>query len=199
MVRRREEGTILTGGLNMLHLKRRGCNMGFSCGREILRPRPRHNSARPAIIADVVDRLIYNNILDIDISNIYVRNVVDGAIIKEISVIPVPALVTNAGITKSISYTPIESDVWRPVAFVINVCAVTPSPISWRPKQSRVRREDPSARDPIILVAIPRPIAWRPHEVRPGDRRLVVDRQRGRRDLYTGNGNLRICGRRKHR
>jgi hypothetical protein len=110
MVRRREERTILAGGLNMLQLNRRSSDVRFPRNCEFLWPRLRDNSSRSAIVADVVDRLIHSDIFDVNICNAHIRDIVDGAIVKEISVIPVSALVADAGVTKSISHAAVKTE-----------------------------------------------------------------------------------------
>lgn len=72
--------------------------MGFAFGCKLLRPWLGDNSANPAIIADVAKRWIHHNVLDVNIRHIHVRDVVDGAIIKEISIIPTWVLAPRPGL-----------------------------------------------------------------------------------------------------
>jgi hypothetical protein len=134
MVRRREQRTILAGGLNMLQLNRRSRDMCFPRDCEFLWPRLRDNSSRSAIVADVVDRLIHSDIFDVNICNAHIRDIVDGAIVKELSIIPVSTLVADAGVTKSINHAAIEPYVRSPIPFMEHINTIVPAPVSWRPK-----------------------------------------------------------------
>jgi hypothetical protein len=134
MVRRREQRTIIAGGLNMLQLNRRSSDVRFPRDCEFLWPRLRDNSSRSAIVADVVRRLIHSDIFDVNICNAHICDIVDGAIVKEISIIPVSTLVADAGIAKSISHAAIEPYVRSPIPFMEHINTIVPAPVSWRPK-----------------------------------------------------------------
>lgn len=107
--------------------------MRFLSGDEFLGPRLRDDPAGPAAIADIGDRLIHNDRFDVDVRNIHIGDIVDGPVVKEISIIPVPALIARAGITKPISYAAIKTDVRSPIPVVEYINAIAPAPVSWRP------------------------------------------------------------------
>jgi hypothetical protein len=183
MIRRCEERAILAGGLNMLPLSRRGRNMGLPRDREFRWRRLRDNSTRTAVVADIVGCLIDDNIPNVNIGDVHVRYVVNGGIIEKIPIIPISAHIASAGIAKSIVDATIEPNLRSPIPFLEHISAIDPAPVSWRPKQARLRREDPSARHPIKIIAIRCPIPRRPYVTRLGNWRLFINRQWRRRDI----------------
>jgi hypothetical protein len=184
----------------MLHLRRRGGDVLLSGDLEFLGPRPRHGSPGAAVIADIVDRVVHNDRLGVDVRDIHVNDIVDGAIIKEVAVIPVSAFIASAGVAKSIDYAAVEPDTRSPIPCVKPVNAVVPAPVSGCPEQAWSRREHPSARDPIIVAAVPCPISRSPKIARRRNRRLFVNRQGRRREGHLGvDDHLCIDSGRKRR
>src|SRR5262249_10074840 len=73
------------------------------------------------------------------------------------------------------------SDVRTPISGPEGIDATDKGPVTGRPQQSRLRRLNPGAGNPVIIVIIPGPIARGPINAGRGNRRLVVLRQRRRR------------------
>src|SRR4029079_3996078 len=112
-------------------------------------------------------------------------NVIDDGIVEEGAVAPVAALVIVAGVAEAIAYTAIESDLRGPISFVEDVRTVVIGPIGGRPQQTDRRRKHPGAWHPVpAAVSTPCPIAGDPNVSRGGNRRLIVNRQRRRREVY---------------
>jgi len=100
------------------------------------------------------------------------------AVIEEVIVIPVSAVIATAEITETIINSAIEADHWTPIACGEEIAIRAPSPVAGSPKQSRLRREDPRAGNPIVVgdIGIPGPIAWRPNVIVAGADRLGIHR-----------------------
>jgi hypothetical protein len=157
-------------------------------GGNLLRRRPHRSTAGTAIVANV-GRVVDDDGLVVDVGDRRVGDVVDGAVVEESAAAPIAAFVADASIAVSIGNAAVEADFRTPIAFMKGIDAVVPAPISWRPQQLRFRRQRPRARYPIIArIVIPGPIAGRPDVAWGRDRRLIVNRQRRRRDIdsYAG-------------
>jgi hypothetical protein len=174
--------------LHVLRLLRRRRYVLLTGGGNLLRRRPHRGTAGTAIIAHV-GRVVDDDGLVVDVGDRRVRDVVDGAVVEESAAAPIATLVADAGIAVAIRDAPVEADFRPPIAFMKGIDAVVPAPISWRPQQLRFRRQRPRARYPVIArIVIPGPIAGRPDVAWGRDRRLIVNRQRRRRDIdgYAG-------------
>src|SRR5215831_7364357 len=99
----------------MLHLRGRGCDMRLLFGDEFLGPRLCYNRAWPTIVADIVYRLVHRDRLLVDVRNSHVGDIVDSAVIKEITVVPVSALIAHAGVARSINHAAVEAYVRSPI------------------------------------------------------------------------------------
>src|SRR6516164_1860513 len=173
--------------LHVLRLLRSRRHVLLVGGGNLLRRLPRRRAAGTAIVAHVGD--VVDDGLVVDVGDLHVRDVVDGAVVKESAAAPIAALVAYAGIAEAIGYAAVEADFWAPIAFVKRIDAVVPAPVSRRPQQRRLRRQYPRARHPVIAgIVIPGPIAGRPDVPRRRDRRLIVNRQWRRRDIDSYRG-----------
>src|SRR5215467_1419732 len=169
--------------LHVLRLLRSRRHVLLVGGGNLLRRLLRRRAAGAAIVAHV-GGVVDDDGFVVDIVDLHVRDVVDGAVVKESAAAPIAALVAFAGIAEAIGYAAVEADFWAPIAFVKRIDAVVPAPVSRRPQQLRLRRQYPRARHPVIAgIVIPGPIAGRPDVPRRRDWRLVVNRQWRRRDI----------------
>src|SRR5215472_1302802 len=157
--------------LHVLCLLRSRWHVLLVGGGNLLRRLVRRRAAGTAIVAYVGDVVV-------DVADLRVRDVVDGAVVKESATAPIAALVAFAGIAEAIGYTAVEADFWAPIALVKRIDAVVPAPASRRPQQPWLRRQYPRARHPVIAaIVIPGPIAGRLDVPRRRDWRLIVNRQ----------------------
>src|SRR5712672_2082584 len=86
-----------------------------------------------------------------------------GVVLKGVSA-PSSAPVAVPGVAVTIIYAAVEADGRAPVTLVKRVSAASPTPPTWRPKQTHSGRRNPHARYPVIIVVIgvPTPITWSP-------------------------------------
>lgn len=147
--------------------------MGHS---QFLRRRPRIDAAAAAVVAHTSSPIILHTVF---IHIVKARgNIGHGAIVIEPALIPIPAVVTAARISKSVIDTAVISDVRRPIAGMKQVDAVIISP-PWRsPQSADIRRQNPCARNPIIPAACVVPITRGPHVIVARRGCLVVFGQR---------------------
>ncbi len=88
----------------------------------------------------------------------------------------------HAPVPEPVIHPAVEADVRSPVPGVPAVHPVSPAPVARCPQQSRFRRRDPDARNPVVAdIFAPRPVAGLPKVAVHWTRRLHVDRQRRRR------------------
>ena len=108
------------------------------CGNLILRPWASIDPARPAVVADMIDRdviyLLFVNI--VDILNIDVGYV---AVVEEMSAIPASANKAEAEIAKAVVDSAIKADMRPPIAVIEKPPTVGPCPIRWRPEKTDFR------------------------------------------------------------
>jgi hypothetical protein len=169
--------------LHVLCLLRRRRYVLLIGGGNLLWGRLRCRTAGAAIVTHVGD-VVDDDGLVVDVADLHVRDVVDGAVVEESAAAPIAALVAFAAIAVAIGYAAVEADFRAPITFVKGIDAVVPAPVSRRPQQLRFRRQYPRARHPVIAsIVIPGPIAGSPDVTRRRDRRLIVNRQWRRRDI----------------
>ena len=89
-------------------------------------------------------------------------NIVDGAVVEEVPVVPSPALVPVSKVAETIVDSAIEPDAQPLITVMEKVPASFPTPVGGRPKESDFRRQNPGARDSVVVGTIPSPIPGRP-------------------------------------
>jgi hypothetical protein len=102
----------------------------------------------------------------------------DCAIVEKVASPPVAAFVAPAAVAVAVIDSTIKSDRRAPIAGVPKIHAFPESPISRCPQIIRLRRLDPRARHPVVILDLvaPSPIARSPQIPISGNRRLVIDR-----------------------
>jgi hypothetical protein len=90
-------------------------------------------------------------------------------------------------VAETIVDSAIEPDARPPIAVMEKVSAGFPTPVGGRPKESDFWRQNPGARDPVVVGTIPSPIPGGPDVALRRANRLYVDRQfwRGKGDRYS--------------
>src|SRR5579883_1967198 len=150
----------------------------------LLRRRPRGRAAIAAVEADAIDPVVHDHRLTIDVGDPDIADVVDGAVVEEGAMVPMAAVIAVAGVAVAIVDAAIEADFAPPIAGMESIAAAGPAPVGGRPQQLRLRRQDPGARHPVVIVlgGIPGPIAGDPDIALSRNGRLLVVRQWRRRD-----------------
>src|SRR5690242_7719722 len=111
-----------------------------------------------------------------------IADVVDLTVIEEPSVLPIAALVARAGVAVAVVDAAVEADMRPPIAGVPEIGAVAPTPPRRRPIEPDRGRKHPGARHPVVVILAVGPVAGCPDVAVAGDRRLLIDGQRRRRD-----------------
>src|SRR5271155_18870 len=115
--------------------------------------------------------------LSVGIMDIGPVDIIDRRVVHECAVVPAPALVANAAITKAIVDSAVKSNVLSPIARVPHITPIAPSPIARGPQRAHERYQNPHPWNPIVSVRTIRPVAWGPYITRPGHNRLRVHGQ----------------------
>src|SRR5215475_7127745 len=111
-------------------------------------------------------------------------------IVVEAIVLPTAALKSISEISVPIVDSAVEANVRSPISGVPQEGAAAPTPISWRPQISRLRRQHPRARHPVVaVIVVVRPKSWRPDISFAGANRLFINWDCRRAEAY-GNGHL---------
>ena len=178
VVIRREQCTILTGGMDLLYL---GCHwwsvvlvhVGF-----LLRSGASLNSALTAIESHVGIIVYDHRPVYVDVSDLGGVHIHDGSVVIESIVAPFAAVESVTAVSVSVIDSTIKSNFRHPVAIIPGVDAIVPTPITGGPEQAGFGCFHPGAGDPVVtIVVIPGPVAGSPHIAFTGALRLFVNRQ----------------------
>lgn len=152
--------------------------------------RPGGDAAFAAVVADVPVVVIDDDGLVVDIG--HMSDVVYGPVVEEGSVSPIATFITETCVTESVVDASIEADPRAPIALVENEEAAAPAPPAGSPQKAGFGSDHPSTRNPEIpaIVTIG-PIAWSPDVSFTRTRRLLINRQRRRRNSYRKNNGCR--------
>lgn len=86
----------------------------------------------------------------IDIVNDGYVDVVDSAVVIEMTGVPVTALVAGADIAEAVVNAAVKTDVWAPVSVEETIVIVRVAPIAGRPKRALIGCFDPYAGNPVV-------------------------------------------------
>ena len=129
---------IGASGLRVFRLSLSRGEMPLTRSSLLFRSGTRLNPAAATIEADAavnadVDPLV------VDVMEAAAIEVVDGAVVKEVSAIPTAATVASAPITEAVIDAAVEADGRAPVALIEEIAAVAPTPIAGGPEDSLLR------------------------------------------------------------
>jgi hypothetical protein len=131
-----------------------------------------------AIETHPIDGDIIDDSFVIDVGDMHRAYIDDGPIVEEVTVPPVAAFVASAAVTVAVIDSAIKSDCRAPIPGVPKIHTVRKGPVAGSPQIIGLRRLDPRARYPVVIldVVAPGPIARCPQIPISGNRRLVIDR-----------------------
>ena len=150
-----------------------GCCLFSRCG-------PGSDAPGSAVVRHMVHRGVVDHRGVVHVGHVGGVYIVHTAVIKEPAVPPVAALVSHAAITVAIVNASIEPDRRPPEAGMPEERGAAPAPITWRPKQTGLRRHHPSAGNPEVALGAVGPISRRPQITWGRAGGLRINRQRGR-------------------
>jgi hypothetical protein len=151
---------------------------------------------KPPSTAVIADVHIVDNIdpILVDVMHHGYVDVVDRAIVEEMSGPPVAALVACAYVSETVINATIEADVRTPVAMEEAVSSANVAPIAGSPERTLVGRLRPHARYPVVAGRGVIPVAGGPEIIVTGSWRLLILRERRRRLRGCGHRRLAVAG-----
>ena len=132
------EFRVRASSLKMLLLNGYRWKMPITSGNLVFRPRPRIDTARAAVVTDVIHRDI-GDPLFIHVVNVHDVDVGYGTVVEEAVVIPAPAFEAVAEITEAVNNSAIEADTRTPIPVIKKPSTVGPGPIRRRPEETDFR------------------------------------------------------------
>src|SRR5580693_1001393 len=198
MIHRRQLIAIRAGTLPHLALGSREPSMPLATRHRFRTRWTRGSAAVSAVEAYSVRATARDHPLVVHIANHASVHIIHRAVVVERSVIPIPARVSHARVAEAVVDAAIESDMRTPIAFMPQVNAVAPTPISRSPKCASERRQNPRAGHPIIAGVAIGPITRLPDVSRGGADGLRVHRQDGWRNRDRQENASERCGRQRH-
>jgi hypothetical protein len=116
--------------------------------RSFLRQWPNVETTGPAVIADPIVGHI-RDVVVINVSDVAVH-VGNGAVVIEVALAPISAVIAVAGVAESIIDPAVESDMAAPISRVPKIVATVEAPVRRSPERVDIGRDDPCARNPVI-------------------------------------------------
>src|SRR5260370_27311388 len=178
-------------------LSRYRCHVPFTPRGLFLRCWACVHSAVPAVIAHPRHVHVVDDRGVVDVVNLRHIDIVYGPVVVKPITFPAPAFVTAARVSVAVVNPAIESDPRPPITFVKYKRTAAPAPICWSPQETRLRRQHPGSRHPVVIfvIGIPSPIARRPNVSLPRTDGLRVRRlQRTGKSHPNSNAALRRRG-----
>jgi hypothetical protein len=118
---------------------------------------------RTAVVAGVVviddGGVVDHHFALVHIRDVYIADVGHGAVVVEVIVVPVSALVSAAYIAKAIVHAAIKADIAAPISMIKTITATKVAPVARRPERALVRRLRPGTRNPVITLRRIGPVA----------------------------------------
>jgi hypothetical protein len=193
MIHSRLQLGISACGLQVLCL--RGCHVdtALARGRFLLGIWTSGNTTSP-VEADAVHRSPIDHRGVVHIVNVGDVHVVHRAIVVEVAIAPVPALVAVAEVAITVINAAVEADDRSPKARVPDVGAIGEGPVSGSPQKAGFGREHPRTRNPVIsFVVVPGPVSRRPDVPFAWAEGLLVSRQLGRSEAHGDQDLAKGC------
>ena len=185
---------ISAGNVFILELLTHGRGMSLVTSRQFRRSGSHLEPARSAVEAHTGTTPVFVDGAIVDV--VYHRDVdvVDRAVVVEVTAAPVAALVADTDVSIAIVDAAIEADVRTPVSTVEAVTVIVIAPVAGCPERALIGSLDPYAGYPVVARLRISPVAGGPEIIVAGSLRLIVLRQ-GRRGLIgVGHGLRAIAG-----
>ena len=180
-------GAVLAGKARLLYLRLRRLNVGLAGITPLLRCRLRGNAIRTTVEAGAIvhDRRVVDvGVVHIGVVNHSRVHIHHRGVVGKHSAAPLAAAESHTAISETVIHAAVEADMVAPVAAMPLIhTAITPSPVSRRPQQPRLRSNHPCSGNPeISAVSVVCPVSRRPDVVRFRANRLNIYGQRRRLD-----------------
>src|SRR6185437_256583 len=132
MIHGRAQIAIPRRHVDVLSLHRRGVEVMLVLSGELGSASVSDDTAVATVEADVTV-VVHNHGPVVDIGDVDIRHVRNGAVIHDVAAAPVTALETNTAVTVTIVHAAVEADVRTPVAGMPQVGAINPAPVTGSP------------------------------------------------------------------
>jgi len=171
--------TVLRGFALVLKLRGHGRNARPSIGYEFGGLRSNVDAATAAVVRDAVDGgVVDDDRAVVDVGDSRDVDVVDGAVVVEVTALPVATVIPAAGVPVAVVDATVEANVWPPEAAMKEVDTVEEAPVAGGPKGAIEGRSAPCARNPVVTHGGICPVAGGPEIVGRGGFGLLIDRKR---------------------
>src|SRR5690606_14333436 len=125
------------------------------------------NAVLAAVIADAAPvYMVDDDLAMVDVGDATCVDAIDGAVVVEVVVLPVAALVAAAKVAEPIVDAAVITDLAAPVPGMPAIGVADIAPIAGRPEGADERWPDPGAGHPVIAPSIDGPIAGGPEITR---------------------------------
>ena len=145
-------GAVGAGCMLILHLSRHRPSVRLIHRHPLRGPRRHMQTTRSTVVTHMVVVRVHDDRAVIDVVHHSDIDVVDRAVVVEVSPSPVAALVAVAGVAKAVVDAAIVADVLAPVARIEPVRVIPVAPVAGRPQCAFVGSLNPCAGHPIIAV-----------------------------------------------
>jgi hypothetical protein len=162
----------------------------LSAIRLFLRRRTRFDTTIAAVVADA-SSVIFDDCGVVGIVDDRFVHPIYGFIVEEVPIVPAATFVTASAVTVAIVNAAVKSDMFSPIAFMVDERAsVVRTPVARGPKVSRLRSFDPRSRHPVVtIVIVVGPVTGSPDIAVVRANGLLVNRK-SRRAEADGNTDL---------
>jgi hypothetical protein len=170
----------LRGFALILKLRGHGRNAGAAIGCDLGGLRANVDAAASTVVGDaVVDGpVVHDDGAVVDVRDASCVDVVDGAVVVEVTAPPVATVIAVAGVAVAIVNAAVEADVRAPEAAMEDVAATEEAPVGGGPKGTIEGRSAPGAGNPVVADGSVSPVAGCPEIVWRGGFGLLVDGER---------------------
>ncbi len=182
---------VLCCRLLVLQLRSHRRNALLTHSGHFRRQRPASDAPRSVVAGAVNCGVVDRAVVHVNVGDVHIVN---GAVVVEPIVVPVPALITDAGVAESIVNTAVVADILSPKTIVVAIHAAEKSPVSRRPQEAHLGRLCPNSRHPVVTLRSIAPVSRRPQITLSRARRLRIFREwwRGLLRLQHGLAITRI-------
>jgi hypothetical protein len=184
LVHRRPLGAVGARHLLMLGLHRRRSDVAPAQGSFLSSIGARVDSAIATVIADAIHSDVIHYGPVVDIVNASYVHAIDGPVVIKITTAPASALVAVTGITEAVVDATVKAHLRTPISDMPDEGRTAPSPIARCPQKADLGGQHPRSGHPEIAIITIRPVAWSPDVAGTRAPRLLVHRQRRRRDRH---------------
>ncbi len=184
VVHRRPLGAVGARHLLMPGLHLRGSDVAPAHGGFLSGIGARVDSPIATVIGDAIHGDMVHYRSAVNIVNAAYIHAIDVPVVIKITTAPVAAFIAVAVVAVTVIDPAIEAYLRTPISGMPEEGRAAPSPVARRPQKADLGGQHPRSGYPEIAFITIRPVTWSPNVARPRAPRLLVHRQRRRRDRH---------------